>query len=767
MTISSSVGANGGGRRHPYGGGRRHSLAVGGGIPRRRVEAEHGGGWRQSTAEIDHGSGRGKATAETHPKEYTDGGSIQWRMNSSCLIVAHGGEWNENIYEGGRKEYIPIPPTRITFDQFLSKLEVRLKKDRSMYVFDVDALVMSPEGETMRMKITDEFEWCSMLDLLEVPTVYVTICPGISEGSHSRSIRDDSWKKDIFNAQKNKHMVAADDEIDLESSTDCDDTNDSNDDESVDINDHNVGGCSRDLHTVPSLDTNNESNEVNNVENQKDVRQWMILGGAHQANLSCEDVVIPYEPVTNELVMGAIFRDKLTMTTVVGSHHMKNHLQTITVRSSSTRYHLACKFGERCEFIMRSSSMGKAWKINQWRAHTCEMDLRYHPRRRISTKVVAAEFLDNLTEDGYVLRPCDMQSKLLRDHGVTVNYRTALAGKNHALNQSYGDADKSFQLLPKYLYMLENLNPGSIVDLRTCDDGSFQFVFFALHACVRAFSKCRPVIVIDGTHLRGKYKGIMFIAATKDGNKQIVPLAFGIGDKENDLSWTWFLQQVRRTFGCPGNLLIVSDQHLSIKNALEAVYPGVHHGLCSFHIQRNLTKAGFGAFVIDIFKAAATAYKSRDFEEHMQNLLQSAPRAYERLMKLDPIKWAICKCPVRRYGMGTSNAVENLNARIKWARKLPVCALLEYCRNICQEWFYKRRTIADSRSQELSEYATLILEIAIDNGRYMKVDPITNIKFKVISESKTHIVDIVSRECSCHVFDLDLIPCAHATSALR
>ncbi|KAL6585530.1 hypothetical protein OROMI_002174 [Orobanche minor] len=328
-----------------------------------------------------------------------------------------------------------------------------------MYVFDVDALVMSPEGETMRMKITDEFEWCSMLNLLEVPKVYVTICRGINECSHSRSIRDASWKNNIFHAQKNKHMVADDNEIDLESSTDCDDTYDSHDDEAMDINDHNVGGCSRDLHTVPSLDTNNESNEVNNVENQKDVRQWMILRGAHQANLSCEDVVIPSEPVTNELVMGAIFRDKLTMTTVVGSHHMKNHLQTITVRSSSTRYHLLCKFGERCEFVMRASSMGKAWKINHWRAHTCEMDFRYHPRPRISSKVVAAEFLDNLTEDGYVLRPCDMQSKLLRDHGVTVNYRTALAGKNHALNQSYGDADKSFQLLPKYLAWIYEVIP--------------------------------------------------------------------------------------------------------------------------------------------------------------------------------------------------------------------------------------------------------------------------------------------------------------------
>ncbi|KAL6514883.1 hypothetical protein OROGR_020462 [Orobanche gracilis] len=88
---------------------------------------------------------------------------------------------------------------------------------------------------------------------------------------------------------------------------------------------------------------------------------------------------------------------------------------------------------------------GKSVKINQWCAHTCEMDLRNHPRPRISFKVPAVEFLDNLTEDGYVFRPSDMQSKLLRDHCVNVKDRTALAGKHHALSQSYGDADKSFE----------------------------------------------------------------------------------------------------------------------------------------------------------------------------------------------------------------------------------------------------------------------------------------------------------------------------------
>ena len=48
------------------------------------------------------------------------------------------------------------------------------------------------------------------------------------------------------------------------------------------------------------------------------------------------------------------------------------------------------------------------------------------------------------------------------------------------------------------------------------------------------FVRVRPAIVINGTHLKRKYKGILFIAATMDGNDQIFPIAFEVGHLEND-----------------------------------------------------------------------------------------------------------------------------------------------------------------------------------------------------------------------------------------
>ena len=62
---------------------------------------------------------------------------------------------------------------------------------------------------------------------------------------------------------------------------------------------------------------------------------------------------------------------------------------------------------------------------------------------------------------------------------------------------------------------------------------------------------CKPVIVIDGTHLKGKFRGVMFVATTKDADEQIYPFAFGFGNRENDLSWTWFLTKHRNVIGSP------------------------------------------------------------------------------------------------------------------------------------------------------------------------------------------------------------------------
>ena len=90
--------------------------------------------------------------------------------------------------------------------------------------------------------------------------------------------------------------------------------------------------------------------------------------------------------------------------------------------------------------------------------------------------------------------------------------------------------------------MLEKENSGTVTKLLMDEKNKFKYAFVSLSPSITGFKECcRPIIVIDGTHLKGKFRGVLFVAATKDSNEQIYPIAFGVDDKENDRSWSWFL----------------------------------------------------------------------------------------------------------------------------------------------------------------------------------------------------------------------------------
>lgn len=59
-------------------------------------------------------------------------------------------------------------------------------------------------------------------------------------------------------------------------------------------------------------------------------------------------------------------------------------------------------------------------------------------------------------------------------------------------------------------------------------------MFLALGASVNGFKHMCSVVIINGTHLRGKHGGCLLAASPHDGNYQVFPLAIGVVDSEND-----------------------------------------------------------------------------------------------------------------------------------------------------------------------------------------------------------------------------------------
>jgi hypothetical protein len=68
----------------------------------------------------------------------------------------------------------------------------------------------------------------------------------------------------------------------------------------------------------------------------------------------------------------------------------------------------------------------------------------------------------------------------------------------------------------------------------------FLCAFWTFVQCMEAFKHCCDVLSIDGTFLTEKYEGTMLIAIGIDVDRQLVPLAFAIVEKEKTVAEVGF-----------------------------------------------------------------------------------------------------------------------------------------------------------------------------------------------------------------------------------
>ncbi|KAL4011269.1 hypothetical protein IC575_028321 [Cucumis melo] len=162
-----------------------------------------------------------------------------------------------------------------------------------------------------------------------------------------------------------------------------------------------------------------------------------------------------------------------------------------------------------------------------------------------------------------------------------MSYEKAWRARENAYERVRGSPKESYNLLRRYGEALKFTNPGTIFHMKLEDDRFFKYLFMAVGACVRGFLNCiRPVIVMDRTFLKNKYRGQLIVAVCLDGNNQIYPLAFGVVDRETDDSIQWFLEKLKGAIGEVSNLGFVTDRKTWFSKGISSVFPSTFHDLC-------------------------------------------------------------------------------------------------------------------------------------------------------------------------------------------
>ena len=107
-----------------------------------------------------------------------------------------------------------------------------------------------------------------------------------------------------------------------------------------------------------------------------------------------------------------------------------------------------------------------------------------------------------------------------------------------------------------------------------------------------AFKHCHLLVLVYGTFLIDKYRGVLMIAIGVDPDNQLVPLAFALAEGENNDSWCWFLKLVRQNVlhSCH-NICMISNRHHSLLTAMKEHVDGrppLEHRWCMRHFAANI-----------------------------------------------------------------------------------------------------------------------------------------------------------------------------------
>nr|GEV53051.1 hypothetical protein [Tanacetum cinerariifolium] len=205
--------------------------------------------------------------------------------------------------------------------------------------------------------------------------------------------------------------------------------------------------------------------------------------------------------------------------------------------------------------------------------------------------------------------------------------------------QISGSPYESFEMLPYYCYNLERKNEGTETRNKIDEKDVFEMLFIALGASVRTFVNYLRPLAI--------------IDATylKGQYKGTNLMAVGM-DGNNQI--------MPIAFGDNPSLLFISDRHAAIALAVQKEF------LLAYHVDIQ-------------------------------------PDAYDKLCQVGPQRWSRAHCPLVHYNYLTSNSVKSVNASTVVYRKLPVLKLAETYHVMVQEWYYKRRKLAENMTYEITD----------------------------------------------------------------
>lgn len=249
---------------------------------------------------------------------------------------------------------------------------------------------------------------------------------------------------------------------------------------------------------------------------------------------------------TPEFKVSMMFADAVELRKAIDQYTIKNQVAIKKTRNTKTRIEAKC--AEGCPWMLSASmdNRVKCLVVREYiEKHTCSKQWEI---KAVTAKYLAKRYIEEF-RDNDKMTLMSFAKKIQKELHLTPSRHKLGRARRMAMRAIYGDEISQYNQLWDYGQELRTSNPGSSFYLNL-HFGCFHTLYMSFDACKRGFmSGCRPIICLDGCHIKTKFGGHILTAVGMDPNDCIFPIAIAVVEVESLKSWSWFLDTLKKDLG--------------------------------------------------------------------------------------------------------------------------------------------------------------------------------------------------------------------------
>ncbi|CAI9267967.1 unnamed protein product [Lactuca saligna] len=422
------------------------------------------------------------------------------------------------------------------------------------------------------------------------------------------------------------------------------------------------------------------------------------------------------------------------------NHAISKGYQIRFNKCDSVRLHCVCasdheKFG--CPYYVKASwmSIEMSFQIKKmYPHHICVKN--FNNGKLMGPTWLARQFLKELIRTPN-LKDKEIQEKVQHKFHTKISWVRSYRARCRSMSMIEGKLGDHYARVWDYGGEFLRFNPDTTIKICVEDNNDGATIFKRMYICFKSIKEgwkmgCRRVVGIDGSFLKGQCKG-----------------------------------QLLTTIVVRGYLGIDAGRGMCLLEATKEVLPYVEHRQCARHIYTNFRKVYSGIELRNLFWKATKSTVEGKFKNHMDEIRQISPGAYEHLMARELNTWCRAFFSTRLACEAVENGmVECFNAVILDARKKPLLTILEEIRLYMMDMFYNLRELAEKWEGDVCPSVIKKMEEFGEELKFWRVHPSGKNEFTGINSLESSGVSIEKKSYACRLWDVSGIPRVHAQASI-